>query len=68
MAITQTQIDALESALLSGELMVRYDGKQIQYRSIAELRSALAYARAQLAQSTAQGPVRQTVAVFTRGA
>jgi hypothetical protein len=40
MAFTQTQLDALDAALASGELMVSYDGKSITYRSIAELQDA----------------------------
>ena len=39
-----TEIGQLQGALASGELIIRSaDGKQIQYRTVAELRSALAY-------------------------
>lgn len=45
MAITQTQIDALEEALASGELEVEYDGKRVKFRSIDELKKSLAYCK-----------------------
>ena len=41
MAYTQTQLDALQEAMASGELEVSYDGRQVKYRSIAELQAAI---------------------------
>ena len=40
MAYTLTQLEALEAAIATGELSVSYDGKQVTYRSIAELTAA----------------------------
>ena len=38
MAFTQTQLDALESAIAQGVLTVRYaDGKTVTYRSLDEM-------------------------------
>src|SRR5450830_1755180 len=37
MAFDQTQLDALDAAIASGELTVKYNGKEITYRSINEL-------------------------------
>lgn len=34
---TTGQLQALNAAIASGELMVQYDGKKVQYRSIDEL-------------------------------
>ncbi len=48
MAHTLPQLHALEAALASGELMVQYDGKRVQYRSIAELERAINRVRADL--------------------
>lgn len=46
----QAHRDSLKQALYSGELSVRdSDGKQIQYRSVAELKAALADLERELA-------------------
>jgi hypothetical protein len=37
MAFTQTQLDAIESAIGSGELKVMFDGREVIYRSIDDL-------------------------------
>lgn len=37
---TQSQLDALNAAIASGTLRVTYDGKTIEYRSMAELLQA----------------------------
>lgn len=37
MAFTQTQLDAVEAAIASGELRVMFDGREIIYRSISDL-------------------------------
>lgn len=37
MAFTPAQLDALEAAIGMGELSVKYDGKEITYRSMADL-------------------------------
>ena len=41
--------DALEEALMAGELTVESDGDRVTYRSIAEIRSAIAYCEEKLA-------------------
>ncbi len=42
MAYTQTQLEALETALARGEKMVRYEDKLVEYRSVDELKAAIA--------------------------
>jgi hypothetical protein len=37
MAFTLSQLNALEAALVSGQLSVNYDGKSVTYRSVSEL-------------------------------
>ncbi len=37
MAFTTTQYQAICEAIASGELKVRYDGKEVEYRSVTEL-------------------------------
>lgn len=48
MAFTTTQLTAIESAMASGELMVEYEGKKVQYRSMADLVIARNTVRAEL--------------------
>lgn len=40
MAFTLTQYQAICEAIASGELKVRYDGKEVEYRSMPELMRA----------------------------
>lgn len=49
MAYTQQQIDDLREAIASGQLIVRSGDRSIQYRSLAEMRSILAEAEAEVA-------------------
>lgn len=60
---TQAQIEAniaaLEAALASGEHRVRYDGREVEFRSVDEIKKALAYWQDQLAVAT--GTLRRRV-------
>ena len=51
MAFTLTQLNALEAALVSGQLSVNYDGKSITYRSVSELLIARNVIRGELLAS-----------------
>lgn len=42
MAWTQTDLDAIDAAIASGELVVQYQDKRVTYRSIEELKAARA--------------------------
>lgn len=53
MAFTTTQLDAIETAIASGELTVKYDGKEVTYRSMEDLRSARDLIRGELVASGA---------------
>ena len=48
MAFTAAQLQALKDALASGELTVTYDGKTVTYRSIEDLKKAIAFVEAEL--------------------
>ena len=50
MAYTQQQAEALREAMASGVLTVEYDGKRVTYRSVGEIREALAEIDAALAR------------------
>ena len=52
MAITQSQIDALDDAIASGELRVTYDGRTVEYRSIKDLKVARQHLAQQLDMSS----------------
>ena len=65
MAITQTDVDNLESALVTGTLSVEVDGRKVTYRSVAELKGALSYARDQIAKA-AGGVIRQSFASYSK--
>ena len=41
MTYTITQRDALRQSIVSGVLRLTYDGKTVEYRSMAELKAAL---------------------------
>ena len=42
LATMQAQLDALRSAYSSGAVTVSYDGKNVTYRSLDEMRAAIA--------------------------
>ena len=64
MAWTQTDLDAIERAIASGELMVRFaDGRQVQYRSMDELFKA----RDAIKPSLTTGTIRTTLISFSKG-
>jgi hypothetical protein len=48
MAFTATQLQALESAIATGQLSVEYDGIKTEYRSIGELKAAYEFVKAKL--------------------
>ena len=57
-----TMITALEAALSSGELRVDVNNDRVIYRSVGELKEAIAYYRRQLAASA--GTRRTNLAAF----
>ena len=72
MAFTLSQLNALDSAIASGQLSVNYDGKSITYRSVVELMKARDVIRSELAASgqLSTGPLSNrgpaALATFTR--
>lgn len=63
MAVSQSDIDALNAALANGERVVKSDGVLVEYRSIAELLSARNALVAQMAAESSVARPRQTVIV-----
>lgn len=56
MAISQTDIDALDAAIVSGALSVEFDGRKVTYQNTAQLIAARAHAA-----QVISGSVRRTV-------
>jgi hypothetical protein len=69
---TVTQLEAIEKAIASGTLKVRYDGKEIQYQDMASLMNARNLIRDELiasgllASSSGNARGRSTVAEYSR--
>ena len=67
MAYTQTQKDALEKALASGVTRVTYDGKTVEYRSLAEIKEALKEVSNALTVSSGKTVTRQVRVYASKG-
>jgi hypothetical protein len=55
MAFTTTDLDAINAAIASGEMTVKYNGREVTYRSVAELLKAKSTIEADLAAAQAGG-------------
>ena len=64
MALTASDLTALETALASGELTVEYDNKRVTFRSVDELVKAISYVKSQLTSASTQ--VTQSFASFSK--
>lgn len=60
------RIEALHAAIATGALEVQQGAERVRYRSLAEMRQALALAEARLAGGTARRPTHFQP-VFDRG-
>ncbi len=59
MAYTEQQLQALRDALANGVSRVRFGDREIEYRTIDELKIAIAAAEADLAKTSGKPIVRQ---------
>lgn len=59
MTYTTAQRDALRQAIASGVLRISYDGKSVEYRSMAELKTALNEVEAALAKDSGKAQTRR---------
>ncbi len=59
MTYTISQRDALKQAIASGVLRISYDGKSVEYRSLTDLKAALAEVDQGLARDNGQPQTRQ---------
>jgi hypothetical protein len=58
MAFTQAQITALEKAIASGALRVKYADRDVQYRSLEEMERLLGKMKAEVGGTTRMRQVR----------
>ncbi len=56
---TEEHLRALREALASGEHRVSYEGKSIEYRSVADIRTAIAEVESALARNSGRTKSRQ---------
>jgi len=66
MAFTQAQLDALEAAIASGTLEVRYGDKTVRYQSTSDMIKARDLIRDQLNSTSATQKSRATFASFVK--
>ena len=66
MTYTEDQVRALREALTSGVLTVSYDGKSVTYRSVDEIKTALAEIESARARDAGR-QVRQIRIVTSKG-
>lgn len=53
MAFTQSQLDALDEAIASGTLKVKYSDKEVEYRSLREMMQLRDFMARKLGQTSA---------------
>jgi hypothetical protein len=59
MPFTQQQLDALRDALANGVRRVRFGEREVEYRTVEELREAIRMAEAELARTSGTAVTRQ---------
>jgi hypothetical protein len=64
MPYTDEQLQALRDALANGVRRVRFGDREVEYRSVEELKAAIAAAEAELAQSS-ETPITRQIRVST---
>jgi hypothetical protein len=56
---TEQQLQALRDALANGVRRVRFENREIEYRTVEELKAAIAAAEAELAKASGKPTIRQ---------
>ena len=64
MALTQTDLENLDTAIASGELKVSVNGRMLEYRSIDELMTARKHVLAVLNGVVASSPVARRTGTY----
>ena len=63
MSYTQTQLEALQRALATGEHRVSFGDKTVEYRSVAELQAAIRSVEAEIARGA--GAAKRQIRITT---
>lgn len=64
----EAQIESLREAMAGGVLSIEYQGRKVTYRSMAEMRQAMALLKDQLAEANGSTcGTQRRFAVFNRG-
>lgn len=66
MAFSQAQLDAVETAIASGELKVAFNGREVSYRSIDDLIKARDTIKASLSSASSTRTPRVSYGCITR--
>lgn len=64
---TEQHLQALREALASGEHRVTYDGKSVEYRSVVDLKAAIAEVESQIARAAGRRKSRQIRITTSKG-
>jgi len=64
---TEQQLQALRDALANGVRRVRFEGREIEYRTVEELKAAIAAAEAELAKASGKPAIRQIRVTTEKG-
>lgn len=64
---TPQHLQALQEALASGEQRVAYEGKSVEYRSVADLKAAIAQVQSALASEAGRTKTRQIRVTTSKG-
>ena len=67
MPYTEQQLQALKDALANGARRVRFGDREIEYRSVDELKAAIAAAETELAKTSGTPTTRQIRVSTTKG-
>lgn len=67
MSATQADLDNLDRMIASGVLSTTYDGKRIEYRSMADMLSARSFLASQLAMQSGTAPNRNHTPTYSKG-
>jgi cysteine synthase len=66
MAFTSADLTAIEKAIATGTLRVRFENREVQYQTITELLKARDVIRDAIAAGTGSGGTLTTLASFTK--
>lgn len=66
-AYTPQHLHALQEALASGEQRVAYEGKSVEYRSVADLKAAIAHVQSALASESGRTKTRHIRVTTSKG-